>query len=420
MIILRHLRHRTRVERAVASSPVVYLLAVAATVGPLAQSQSEDRNQRRGREADPILCWSRTTASAIRIGERFSLILTCALLETPGVKVVADESKLDPVALQVPPYEVVGGRHVSDVRTAERRFFQYEYELRLINDSSFGKEVPVPGVPVTYRVQTAVGDDAWSEGLERTYALPPQPVRVLSLLSDTAGDLRDASGTTFADLEAQSLHARLLVTTGGVLMGVAALLGVVALVRLSTRGRTKEATVDRALPDRAVLRAIDRELADVRRLRESTGWTRELAGRALAALRIAATYAGGGSVTQRPADPESDRADGALLLRAGFGARRVVFTSATPETIARELAQGRKGQQSARVERLEQLRTWLSELTRAQYGRDEELDEAALDDSLTKGHDLVRRLRREHVWIVRQMRMTMMWATSRGRRVWSR
>ena len=47
-------------------------------------------------EADPIRCWWRTSASSVRIGEPFSLVLTCAVLENDAVQVVPDEARLAP------------------------------------------------------------------------------------------------------------------------------------------------------------------------------------------------------------------------------------------------------------------------------------------------------------------------------------
>ena len=45
-------------------------------------------------ETDPIRCWWRTSAGAVRIGEPFTLTLTCAVLDDEAVQVVPDESRL--------------------------------------------------------------------------------------------------------------------------------------------------------------------------------------------------------------------------------------------------------------------------------------------------------------------------------------
>src|SRR5438105_5438176 len=84
-------------------------------------------------EVDPIRCWWRTSAGGVRVGETFSIGLTCAVLENEAVQVVPDETRLGPAVIQLAPFEIVGGSHPGDLRTPDRRFFQYEYNLRIIN-----------------------------------------------------------------------------------------------------------------------------------------------------------------------------------------------------------------------------------------------------------------------------------------------
>ncbi len=95
-------------------------------------------------EIDPIRCWARTSAGAVRIGETFTVTLTCAVLETELVQAVPDESKLGVTVVQMNPFEVVGGNHPADLRTSGRRFFQYDYNIRMINPDSIGQDVAVP------------------------------------------------------------------------------------------------------------------------------------------------------------------------------------------------------------------------------------------------------------------------------------
>ncbi len=54
-------------------------------------------------EVEPIKCWWRTSTSAVRTGEAFTLTLTCAVVETEANRVVADFSKLDPTVVTLPP-----------------------------------------------------------------------------------------------------------------------------------------------------------------------------------------------------------------------------------------------------------------------------------------------------------------------------
>src|SRR5436190_4280040 len=105
----------------------------------------------------PIQCWWKTDRSAIRVGEQFQLTLTCAVLDTDKVKVAVDESSLAPSALHLVPFEIVSGTRFRDIRNSPRRFFQYEYTMRLLGEDFFGKETPLPRLEVSYRVQNALG-----------------------------------------------------------------------------------------------------------------------------------------------------------------------------------------------------------------------------------------------------------------------
>src|ERR1700724_3608056 len=108
-------------------------------------------------QTDPLQCWWRTSAGAVRVGEPFTLVLTCAVIETDDATVVVDQPRLEPSVVQFAPYETLGGSHGADLRTDQRRFFQYEYRLRLIADGMFGRDVALPEMKLSYRVQTKVG-----------------------------------------------------------------------------------------------------------------------------------------------------------------------------------------------------------------------------------------------------------------------
>src|SRR5215510_8780455 len=131
------------------------------------------------RSADPLQCWWRTSTGAIRIGEQFSIVLTCAVLETEAATVVVDQSRLEPSVMQFAPFEVLGGTHGADLRTDDRRFFQYEYRMRLIAENQFGKDVALPETKLSYRVQSRVGDKTALQGRDQSYLLPPIAMRVL-------------------------------------------------------------------------------------------------------------------------------------------------------------------------------------------------------------------------------------------------
>jgi hypothetical protein len=417
-------------------SVVTVLLLLAASISPAAQNQTQTT------KADPISCWWRTTAGAVRVGEIFSAVLTCAVLETPDVKVVVDQSKLEPSVVQFAPFEVTGGSHAADLRTDDRRFFQYEYKLRIIAENVFGKDASIPETKISYRVQSHTGQPAGGagpketiEGRDQTYLMPAMPMRVLSLVPSEASDIRDAGTESFGDLDQRAFRANLLTVIGGVLFVVAGLLALLAVVRVFAKYRKPATEADRLIPDTAVLRAVGRELNAVQRAREDGGWSPELAGRGLAALRVAATYALGrrvaketlASVAKRRASalkPE-EVIDGQLVLNTGWRRKPIVVSaSATPQNLAREIARmsARNGG-GRRVEQLQSLHDALGKFTAAGYGRPGDngvSNDAGLDASIAETGTIVRRLTLEHSWPMRRFSRTASSAQQATSKVWSR
>jgi hypothetical protein len=301
--------------------------------------------------ADPLQCWWRTSAGAIRIGEPFTVVLTCAVLETDAALVVVDQSRLEPSVVQFAPFEVLGGSHGADLRHADRRFFQYEYRARLIAENQFGKDVALPETKLSYHIQSSVGQKTALQGRDQSYILPPLSLRVLSLVPADATDIRDTPSVTFNDIDQRGFRANLFTVIGGVLFAVAGLLALLALVRLLARYRKPAETGSRLISDSAAIRAAARELAVVRRQREDGGWTPELAGRALAALRVAGAYAVGRRASLMPAASQSpvtspQPSDGSqqaeeagrLIVRTGWPrARRVAVSGAiTSQSVGRD------------------------------------------------------------------------------------
>jgi hypothetical protein len=391
-------------------------------------------------ETDPLQCWWRTSAGAIRVGEPFSTVLTCAVIETPDVKVVVDESRLEPSVAQFPPFEVTGGSHAADLRNGDRRFFQYEYRLRLVAENLFGKDVALPETKLSYRVQSRIvqrqaggkGRDESIAGRDQSYVLPPLSLRLLSLVPGDATDIRDASSETFADVDRRTFRASLFVVIGGVLFAIAALIGVLTLVRLLLRARRPATAAERLVGDGAILRGVGRELAAVQRQREDGGWTTELAARALTALRIVGTYALGRPAaralnqqpgTSRDVPAARPQSDGRIIVQVGWPKRKQIAVSgaATARTLADAIAQPVNGRQPGELESVEEA---LSRFTAAQYGRsdngakDAALDASALDESLRAGRQVLRRLKFEQSWLMKRL-----WRHRRTviveRRVWS-
>ena len=344
----------------------------------------------------PLQCWWRTSVSAIRIGEHFSAVLTCAVTETRQIEVVVDRSRLEPVAAQFPPLEVLGGTHAPEVVTSDRRFFQYEYTLRLISDAFFNRDVQLTSVPITYRVRRLeAGQSAAVEGSAQQYELPPTSIRVISVVPDTARDIRDATPTTFAALAAAQVRASMLVRTGVTMSALAAALALVGFVRLAIERRGQNRVAPREAGKSTVLRAVGRELAAIQREQAAGGWNGDLVGRALAASRVAAAYAVDRAVSQQPVD--ADRANQIAGVEVGRGrlqrGRLSVSAAVTPASL--RLA----GQDAAANDRQRRQRETLvgalDSFTRAHYGGTPptDLDNTRLEQALTDARGIVRQLR---------------------------
>jgi hypothetical protein len=344
-------------------------------------------------EEDGLRCWLRTSGGAIRVGEPFSLVVTCQAVDTDALSVVVDESKLDPTTVQFPPFDVLSGTRAADLRAPGVRFFQYEYNLRLINDLWFDRDIPLPDLNLTYRLKTGTGSGEAILGIERTYMLPREFLHVSSLVPDGASDIRDATDTTFRDVEAAAFRADTLVSTGAAALTLGSAFALVGLVRLAGGRRTRAERSVRPLSRSALLGALGRELRALQREREVEGWTPALVARALAAWRIAATIMLGGLPAQRPADA-APLPDGALTLRRPLWLSDAVAVSghATPRALDRGPSRGAAaaiGSGEARAAMQEALTTF----TRASYGSERVSDET-LDASFELGRDTIRSARR--------------------------
>jgi hypothetical protein len=390
-------------------------------------------------ETDPIQCWWRTSAGAIRAGETFTVVLTCAVIETPDVKVVVDESRLEPSVVQFAPFEVTGGQHAADLRNGDRRFFQYEYRLRLIAENLFGKDVLLPETKLSYRVQSRLaqrqssgqGKDESIAGRDQTYILPPVSLKLLALVPADASDIRDAGAETFGDVDRRSFRANLLTVIGGVLFALAVLVALLTIVRLIMRTRKPASAAERLVGDGAILRGVGREFAAVQRQREDGGWTPELASRALSALRIVGTYAMGrraarAEIVTVPAtgvtSPNGAMSDGRIMVKAGWPKTKNVAISGavTARSIADAIAHPTNGRRPGELESIEEA---LSRFTVAQYSRPgndgkSTLDDGALDESMRAGQDVLRRLKIEQTWLMRKLKRSRR-AVHTETRVWS-
>src|SRR5262245_46614039 len=208
-----------------------FALAVVGLLGVAPTYAQTKRAPRPGEvESDPIRCWWKAAGGAIRIGERFTLVLTCGVIETSTIKVVPAVNQLEPGAVSLTPFEAVAGNRHEDVVVPPWRYIQYEYSMRLLNEGFFGQDVAVPALTVTYNLQSPGTGN--TEGRDQTYLLPPIPMRVLSIVPRTAADIRDESGQTFANMESRRNRATAEIVAASIAFAFAGVLTALALVTL--------------------------------------------------------------------------------------------------------------------------------------------------------------------------------------------
>ena len=359
-------------------------------------------------EVEPVTCWWRTTANTVRVGQPFSVILTCSALETEAAKAVIDRGRLAAAAVQLPPYEITGGTQSDDVVTASRRFMQYEYTTRLIGDDVFGAEVPVPPLQISYRIESKVQQDSSVQGREQTYILPVIPIRIASLVPTSETHIREAPVTTLTNIAARQTRGSLMRTSGTIVFVVAGLVFALALLRAFQQRRGATAKVrTHLLSDSSVLAGVRRELRGVQQQAAREGWNEGLAARALTALRVTASYASGQPVAQRWVNG-SEELDGQLVLRRPFGGRVLVSGAATAAALPEN--DGAAAQQ---------LRLALAQLTTARYGRVAKDKNGDIDGAIESGLSATSLVASKHTWLAQTLASLKRSVTWRPR-AWAR
>ena len=342
-------------------------------------------------ETDPIRCWWRTDTAEVRVGQRFGLTLTCGVIETRSLKVVANTNTLDPGAIQLTPFEVAGGTRREDILSPPWRYFQYDYQVRLLSEGFFGQDLMLPSVPITYNVQAAAGDGA--QGRDLTYALPPLPLRVASIVPRAAGDIRDEPTEGFAAIERRRARASTAMVAGGVLVACAAVCALLAVAGAFGKVRRRRPVrTARVSPFTAIGGAL-RALADVQAEVRTAGWSAAHARRAMAAARVAAAVALDRPFAQGDKLPDAPLREGQIIVRQGLRRRpRVISAATTAATIDRELAERPTSLKRVRGA-LDGLRSALYTFSTAGYGRADTLDAGALDRAADETREALRALR---------------------------
>ena len=131
--------------------------------------------------------------------------LTCAVLERDDVRAVPDESRLTVAAIQMAPFEIVGGSHPPDLRSGDRRFFERRYQLRIIDPDVIGRDVKLPPLAIPYRVESRVGAGSTLAGRDLVHLMPQLVFRVVSQVPADATDIRDAGDAGLGRIDALQL-----------------------------------------------------------------------------------------------------------------------------------------------------------------------------------------------------------------------
>jgi hypothetical protein len=340
------------------------------------------------RQQEPLQCWWRTSAGAVRIAEPFALLLTCAINESNHQQVVVDHAKLSPDALPVAPFEVIGGGSLTESQSGGQKFFQRVYRVRILTET-MGTDIQIPSVIVSYQFETESPAGGQSRGIERRHELPPLPMRVVSLVPAEADDIRDAAIDTFDVVDDAAFGASLYSTAGLVLMGVGAI-GLVVALATGFRARQPTNAGPGPLEDRLILRLVARELQGIRAARDQQEWTPALVARALASTRVVVGYVMRRPPSLRTVEAHSQVPEGGLVHSDRRGRRTLIASTLTAAAL-----QGNEDAQRIAI------REALAGLTRMHYGREKALDPGALDTGLDATLEALGEVKRQHAWTTR-------------------
>ena len=349
---------------------------------------------------EPIRCWRQSTAGAIAIGESFTVVLTCAVFESESVQVVPDEGRLGVASIQMAPFEILGGSHPADVRQGTRRFFQYDYQLRIISVDAIGHDVNVPALTISYRVHSRVGAAAKLEGRDLSYLLPALPIKVLSLVPADADDIRDAGDANLGAVESLRSRASLFDALSLAFGALAVVMVILALVPAARASRAAGGADRNRVPDRAILARVAEELTAIQARVAREGWTDDTVSSALSAIRVVAAAALDRPISQHALPAGAEVPEGRLRVAHGLITKRsaTVSSAITADEVARSAPKRGNAMTVTRGHQLEGLQSALREFTSALYRQSPVRDAASLDEAVRHALSVARALGEERAW----------------------
>jgi hypothetical protein len=356
---------------------------------------------------EPIRCWRQSSAGAVALGETFTVVLTCAVYEADSAQAVPDETRLGVASIQMAPFEILGGSHPPDVHRGSRRFFQYDYQLRIISPDAIGNDVNIPPLAISYRIHSRVGAAGALEGRDLSYVMPMMPIKVLSLVPADASDIRDASAASLAAVDSLRFRSSLFRALTLALGALAAVMVVLALVPLARSTAAASADDRGRIPDRAILESAAQDLVAVQSQVSGQGWTDETVARALASTRIVAAATIDQPISQRAVAPDpstplrASRAvtEGRLLVQHGL-LRKTGVTVSSPVTADDVMRAGSShgALSTTRRQQLEGLQSGLSAMTGALYRQEPVRDTSALDEAVRHAIAVAKDVAGERSW----------------------
>ncbi len=350
-------------------------------------------------ESAPLQCWWRSDAGAIRLGEIVEVTLTCAMLERDDLRAVPDESRLTVAAIQMAPFEIVGGSHPPDLRHADRRLIEYRYQLRIIDADVIGRDVKLPPLAIPYRVESRVGAGTTLAGRDLAHLMPQLVLRVVSQVPADATDIRDAGDASLAEVDALRFRASVFAGVAALLAVLAVLIGGSAVVPIWRRARGTRTRRDAVVSDRAVLQAARAHLDAVLAAHPAGDFDADAIASAHHALRLVAAIAGGQPVRQIATPGTAAVPEGRLLATGWPGRTRAAVTAhTTPAALTQMLDTLSPHAPAHHRMRLEGLRDGLAVVTQAQYAAADRPDGSAVADALRGARDLAAELARERRW----------------------
>ncbi len=355
----------------------------------------------------------------MRIGQPFTMTLTCAAIETDTARAVPNAGALDPETIDVSPFEVLDGERYADLNVSLRRFLQLSYTLRLVGENYFGKDVDIPALDVTYRIERALDPDSTLAGRELTYILPPQPIRVLSLVPENAMDIREPSIGTFGDAETWLFQANLLALVATALGIVAFGFIIAAILRLRQKWRGTVPRGQVPIPAAVVAHRALVEMKALQRASQENGWNATLIGRALAACRLTGAVAISYPIAQQIVDTDTSAREGQLSFRRSFWRSETTLISSALTADVITSATDRTGTTPRdTVAELDNLRGALSLFNAARYGNAADLQTDMLTRELDNCLTLAKQLRLRTLAPVRAVNQVLKAIRQWWRNIW--